>query len=99
MAFLGLNLEAHQGLLAVLSDAYKGIYLSQKNRPEGRKYFDLVISEVHGQRIVEIVEEKIKGKPVSEPSAATCEELILAVDGVSIGLCAGADVGAEEAEK
>ena len=30
---LGLNLEAHQGLLAVLSDAYQGIYLSQKDRP------------------------------------------------------------------
>ena len=97
---LGLNLEAHQGLLAVLSDAYKGIYLSQKNRPEGMKYFDLVISEVHGQRIVEIVEEKIKGKPVFGTFCIYVpEELILAVDGVSIGLCAGADVGAEEAEK
>jgi len=97
---LGLNLEAHQGLLAVLSDAYKGIYLSQKNRPEGMKYFDFVISEVHGRRIVEIVEEKSRGKQVFGTFCVYVpEELILAVDGLCIGLCAGADVGTEEAEK
>ena len=97
---LGLNLEAHQGLLAVLTDAYTGIYLSQKNRPEGMKYFDVVISEVHGLRIVEIVEEKQKGKQVFGTFCLYVpEELILAVDGVCIGLCAGADVGTEEAEK
>jgi len=97
---LGLNLEAHQGLLAVLSDAYQGIYLSQKNRPEGMKYFDFVISEVHGLRIVELVEEKKKGKQIFGTFCLYVpEELILAVDGVSIGLCAGADVGTEEAEK
>ena len=97
---LGLNLEAHQGLLAVLTDAYQGIYLSQKNRPEGMKYFDFVISEVHGLRIVELVEEKNKGKQVFGTFCLYVpEELILAVDGVSIGLCAGADVGTEEAEK
>ncbi len=97
---LGLNLEAHQGLLAVLSDAYQGIYLSQKNRPEGMKYFDFVISEVHGLRIVELVEEKKKGKQIFGTFCLYVpEELILAVDGLCIGLCAGADVGTEEAEK
>jgi hypothetical protein len=30
---LGLNVEAHNGLLAVLSDAYQNIYLSKPNRP------------------------------------------------------------------
>lgn len=40
---LGLNLEAHSGLLSVLTDAYKNIYLSQKNRPKGMGYFDFVI--------------------------------------------------------
>ncbi|OPY68443.1 MAG: R-phenyllactate dehydratase beta subunit [Syntrophorhabdaceae bacterium PtaU1.Bin034] len=97
---LGLNLEAHQGLLAVLSDAYQNIYLSQKNRPEGMKYFDFVISEVHGLRIVELLKEKAKGRPIIGTFCLYVpEELILAVDGVAIGLCAGADVGSEEAEK
>jgi benzoyl-CoA reductase/2-hydroxyglutaryl-CoA dehydratase subunit BcrC/BadD/HgdB len=97
---LGLNLEAHQGLLAVLSDAYQNIYLSQKNRPEGMKYFDFVISEVHGLRIVELLKEKAKGRPIIGTFCLYVpEELILAVDGVAVGLCAGADVGSEEAEK
>jgi len=97
---LGLNLEAHQGLLAVLGDAYQSIYLSQKNRPKGMEYFDFVISEVHGLRIVELLNHKKAGKLIVGTFCVYVpEELILAVDGVSIGLCAGADVGSEEAEK
>jgi benzoyl-CoA reductase/2-hydroxyglutaryl-CoA dehydratase subunit BcrC/BadD/HgdB len=97
---LGLNVQAHQGLLGVLSDTYQNIYLSQQNRPEGMKYFDFVISEVHGQRIVEIVNKKIEGKPIIGTFCVYVpEELILAVDGISVGLCAGADVGTDEAEK
>ena len=97
---LGLNIEAHEGLLAVLSDAYQNIYLSQKNRPQGMQYFDFVISEVHGQRIVELLKAKTDGKHIIGTFCIYVpEELILALDGVSIGLCAGADVGAEEAEK
>ena len=97
---LGLNLEAHEGLLAVLSDAYQNIYLSQKNRPKGMQYFDYVISEVHGLRIVELLKAKTEGKHIVGTFCIYVpEELILALDGVAIGLCAGADVGAEEAEK
>ena len=97
---LDINLEAHDGLLAVLSDAYQNIYLSQHNRPEGMKYFDFVISEVHGLRIEEIVEAKKQGrKMIGTFCVYVPEELILAVDGVCIGLCAGTDVGTDEAEK
>lgn len=97
---LEINLDAHGGLLAVLSDAYKNIYLSQKNRPEGMKYFDFVISEVHGLRIEEIVEAKKQGrKVVGTFCVYVPEEIILSVDGVCIGLCAGAEVGSDDAEK
>lgn len=97
---LGLNLDAHNGLLAVLSDFYTNIYLSQKNRPEGMKYFDFVVSEVHGLRIEEIVQAKKDGKKVIGTFCVYVpEEMILAVDGVCIGLCAGAEVGSDEAEK
>ena len=97
---LGLNLEAHDGLMAVLSDAYKNIYLSQQSRPAGMGYFDFVISEVHGQRIVEILKDKVDGKTIVGTFCLYVpEELILAVDGVAIGLCAGAEVGSDEAEK
>jgi benzoyl-CoA reductase/2-hydroxyglutaryl-CoA dehydratase subunit BcrC/BadD/HgdB len=97
---LGLNLEGHAGLLAVLSDAYQSIYLSQQNRPAAMAYFDFVISEVHGLRIVELLKDKTAGKLIVGTFCVYVpEELILAVDGVAIGLCAGADVGSEEAEK
>jgi benzoyl-CoA reductase/2-hydroxyglutaryl-CoA dehydratase subunit BcrC/BadD/HgdB len=97
---LGLNLEGHAGLLAVLSDAYQNIYLSQNNRPKGMGYFDFVVSEVHGLRIVELLKDKKAGKHIIGTFCVYVpEELILAADGVSIGLCAGADVGSEEAEK
>lgn len=97
---LGLNLEAHDGLLAVPSDAYKNIYLAQQNRPEGMKYFDFVISEVHGLRIEEIANANEAGhKVIGTFCVYVPEELILAVDGICIGLCAGADVGSDEAEK
>jgi benzoyl-CoA reductase/2-hydroxyglutaryl-CoA dehydratase subunit BcrC/BadD/HgdB len=97
---LGLDLDAHAGLLGVLSDAYKNIYLSQKNRPSGMDYFDFVISEVHGLRIKEIYEAKETGrKIVGGFCIYVPEEVVLAVDGVCIGLCAGAEVGSEDAEK
>jgi len=97
---IGLNLDAHAGLLGVLTDAYKSIYLSQKNRPKTMEYFDFVISEVHGLRIEEIYEaKKNKRKIVGTFCVYVPEELVLAVDGVCVGLCAGAEVGSAEAER
>ena len=97
---LGLNLENHAGLLGVLSEGYKNIYLSQKGRPEQMGYFDFVISEIHGLRVEEIFEaKKEKRKVVGTFCLYVPEEIVLAVDGVCIGLCAGAEVGADEAEK
>jgi benzoyl-CoA reductase/2-hydroxyglutaryl-CoA dehydratase subunit BcrC/BadD/HgdB len=97
---LGLNLENHTGLLGVLSDAYKNIYLSQNGRPKGMEYFDFVISEVHGLRIKEIYEAHEAGKKVVGTFCVFVpEEIILAAGGIAIGLCAGAEVGTEEAEK
>lgn len=97
---LGLNLANHAGLLGVLSDAYTSIFLSQKNRPEGMKYFDFVISEVHGLRVKEIMDAKAQGrKVVGTFCVYVPEEIVLSVDGVYVGLCAGADVGGVEAEK
>lgn len=97
---LGLNLEAHEGLLNFLGGAYKDIYLSQKNRPKGMEYFDFVISEVHGLRIKELMDAKEEGRKIIGTFCVYVpEELILAVNGISVGLCAGAEVGTQEAEK
>lgn len=96
---LGLDLIGHDALLSVLGGAYTDIFLSQKNRPEGMKYFDFVMSEVHGLRIKELMDAKAQGrKVIGSYCVFVPEELILAVDGVSVGLCAGAEFNFEGAE-
>jgi benzoyl-CoA reductase/2-hydroxyglutaryl-CoA dehydratase subunit BcrC/BadD/HgdB len=97
---LGLDLKGHDALLSVLGGAYQDIFLSQKNRPEGMKYFDFVMSEVHGLRIKELMDAKTQGRiVVGSYCVFVPEELILAVDGVSVGLCAGAEFNFEGAEE
>ena len=86
---LGLDLKAHDALLSILGGAYQDIFLP-KNRPEGMKYFDFVMSEVHGLRIKELMDAKAAGRiVVGSYCVFVPEELILAVDGVSVGLCPG----------
>ncbi len=97
---LGLDLEAHDALLGVLGPLYEQTFTKQPNRPQGMKYFDFVMSEVHGLRIKELVDAKQAGRKVV---GAFCtfvpEEIVLALDGILVGLCAGAEFATAEAEK
>jgi benzoyl-CoA reductase/2-hydroxyglutaryl-CoA dehydratase subunit BcrC/BadD/HgdB len=97
---LGIDLEAHDTLMQVLGQGYKDVYHSQEGRPEGMKYFDFVITEVHGLRIKELVDAQAEGrKVVGTFCVFVPEELVLAVDGICVGLCAGAPWALEEAER
>lgn len=99
-AELGLNLEKHDALLSVLSQAYQSIFLTQSHRPKGMDYFNFVMSEVHGLRIKELLDAKAQGrKVIGSFCVFVPEELILAVDGISVGLCTGAEFAFEDAEK
>jgi benzoyl-CoA reductase/2-hydroxyglutaryl-CoA dehydratase subunit BcrC/BadD/HgdB len=99
-AGLGLDLEAHDALLGVLSNAYQEIYLSQTRRPEAMAYFDFVMSEVHGLRIQELLEEKAAGrKIVGSYCVFVPEEIVLAANATLVGLCSGADFATDEVEK
>jgi len=97
---LGLDLVAHDALLGVLGKYYQDIFLAQKTRPAGMKYFDFVMSEVHGLRIKELLDEKNAGRKIV---GAYCvfvpEEIVLAGNATLVGLCAGADFAVEEVEK
>jgi len=87
-------------LLNVLGNAYKDIYLAQKNRPEGMGYFDFVMSEVHGLRIKELLDEKAQGrKIIGSYCVFVPEEIALAANATLVGLCSGADFAVEEVEK
>jgi benzoyl-CoA reductase/2-hydroxyglutaryl-CoA dehydratase subunit BcrC/BadD/HgdB len=97
---LGLDLEAHDALLDILGKGYQDIYLAQKNRPEGMGYFDFVMSEVHGLRIKELMDEKAAGrKVIGSFCVFVPEEIVRAADATLVGLCTGADFATEEVEK
>ena len=61
---LGMDLETHDQLCAVLPQAIGDVFLSQENRPEAMDYFDFVIAEVHGVRPAELIEFQKKGGKV-----------------------------------
>jgi benzoyl-CoA reductase/2-hydroxyglutaryl-CoA dehydratase subunit BcrC/BadD/HgdB len=97
---LGLDLDAHDALLGVLGPLYQETFMHQSSRPEGMKYFDFVMSEVHGLRIRELMDAKAAGRKVFGSFCVFVpEELVLAVDGILVGLCAGAEFAPDEAEK
>jgi benzoyl-CoA reductase/2-hydroxyglutaryl-CoA dehydratase subunit BcrC/BadD/HgdB len=97
---LGLDLEAHDTLLEVLSKAYGDIFMSQENRPEAMQYFDFVMSEVHGLRIKELMDAKEQGKKVIGTYCTFVpEELVLAANGIMVGLCAGADFALDQVDR
>lgn len=97
---LGLDISAHDGLLKVLGQFYGDIYLSQDKRLKGMEYMDFVLSEVHGLRIQELQDAKTAGKKVIGTFCVFVpEELIWAANGICVGLCAGAEIGKESAEK
>jgi benzoyl-CoA reductase/2-hydroxyglutaryl-CoA dehydratase subunit BcrC/BadD/HgdB len=99
-AELGLDLEAHDALLGVLGPLYEQTFTKQPSRPDGMKYFDFVMSEVHGLRIKELVDAKQAGRRVVGTFCTFVpEEIVLALDGILVGLCAGAEFATPEAEK
>lgn len=60
---LGMDLETHDQLCAVLPTAFGDVYLSQENRPEGMAFYDFVVSDIHGIRPAELIElQKAGGK-------------------------------------
>ncbi|MFX1293817.1 MAG: double-cubane-cluster-containing anaerobic reductase [Promethearchaeota archaeon] len=85
---LGIDLKKHDELLRVLPDIYKEIYIdSQKNRPD-MSFFEFVVGDIHGIRIKELIEAKNK-KVIGTFCIYVPDELIIALDAISIGLCGG----------
>lgn len=97
---LGLDLKTHELVLETVGNAYQQVFLSQKNRPKGMEYFDFVVSEIHGLRIRELLDAKDEGrKIVGTFCVFVPEEIVLAVNAICVGLCAGAELGFEAAEE
>ena len=87
---LGMDLESHDLLCQVLPTAVGDVFLTQENRPKGMDFWDLVISEVHGIRPKELIEEQKKGRKVFGTFCVYVpDEVILAANGIVTGLCGG----------
>ena len=87
---LGMDLEAHDTLCSVLPQAFGDIYLSQKNRPEGMAFWDMVVSDIHGIRPAELIEAQKQGRKVFGTFCLYVpDEIIVAADGIVTGLCGG----------
>jgi len=87
---LGMDLEAHDNLCQVLPTAVGDVFLTQENRPKAMDFWDLVISEVHGIRPAELIEEQKKGRKVFGTFCVFVpDEIIIALDGIVTGLCGG----------
>jgi benzoyl-CoA reductase/2-hydroxyglutaryl-CoA dehydratase subunit BcrC/BadD/HgdB len=99
-ADLGIDLNTHDAVLEIVGNLYKDIFLSQKDRPKGMEYFDFVISEIHGLRIKELMDAKAEGrKIIGSFCVFVPEEFVIAVNGIAIGLCAGAELAFDVAEQ
>jgi benzoyl-CoA reductase/2-hydroxyglutaryl-CoA dehydratase subunit BcrC/BadD/HgdB len=97
---LGMNIQAHEGLLAALGKGYSDVFLSQQNRPAGMGYLDFVMSEIHGLRIEELLQARKQGRKVIGTFCLYVpEEILIAAEAISVGLCAGADFGTDLAEQ
>ncbi|MGN0071013.1 MAG: double-cubane-cluster-containing anaerobic reductase [Atopobiaceae bacterium] len=99
---LDMDVEAHDGLLGAVGQMYGDSFLSQKNRPSSTAYFDNFACNMHSGRIKEMLDAKKADehkKIVGSFCAYVPEEIIMAADGISVGLCSGADFDAAEVEE
>ena len=87
---LGMDLETHDLLCQVLPTAVGDVFMTQENRPKAMDFWDLVISEVHGIRPAELIEEQKKGRKVFGTFCVFVpDEVIIAANGIVTGLCGG----------
>ena len=97
---LGLDLPTHNAVLETVGKMYQDIFLTQKERPESMEYFDFVVSEIHGLRIKELLDDKKEGKKIVGTFCVFVpEEIVIALGAISIGLCAGAELGSDLSEE
>ena len=99
---LGMNLEDHDMLLGAVGQMYADMFLTQHNRPASTSYLDFVATNIHSGRIKEMLDKKAAGqatKIVGSFCLYVPEEIVLAVDGIPVGLCSGADWATDKVEE
>ena len=93
---LGMNLADHDMLLGAVGQMYGDMFLTQSNRPKSTSYLDFVATNIHSGRIKEMLDKKEAGeatKIVGSFCVYVPEEIVLACDGIPVGLCSGGRLG------
>lgn len=97
---LGMDLENHDNLCAVLPTAFGDVYLSQENRPESMDFWDMVVADIHGIRPAELVEAQKNGQKVFGTFCVYVpDEVVIAANGIVTGLCGGSQFWVPDGEK
>ena len=97
---LGMDLENHDNLCQALPVAFGDTYLSQKNRPAGMAFYDMVVSEIHGIRHAELVEHQKKGGKVFGTFCVYVpDEVVFAAGAIATGLCGGSQFWVPDGER
>ena len=97
---LGIDMEKHDQLLAILPEIFKEIYVkTQKNRPAAIGFWDFVVGDIHGIRVSELKKAKQLGKKVIGTFCLYVpDEIIIALDAICVGLCGGTNFSNYAAE-
>ncbi len=97
---LDMDVERFDKARQMLGGAYAKIFRSQANRPQKMAYFDEMISEIFGGRVKELVQAKKEGRPVVGTFCVYIpEEIVVAANGICVGLCGGSPGSIPDAEK
>jgi len=97
---LGMDLDTHDKLCAVLPEAFGNVFLSQENIPEGMDYFYTVAADIHGLRPAELIEAQKQGRKVFGTFCVFVpDEVIIAADAIVTGLCGGSQFWVPDGEK
>ena len=97
---LGMDVEMHDQLCAVLPQAFGDVFLSQENRPEGLDYYNMVVADIHGIRPAELIEHQKKGGKVFGTFCVYVpDEIVFAADAIATGLCGGSQFWVPGGEK
>ncbi|MHA1411531.1 MAG: double-cubane-cluster-containing anaerobic reductase [Promethearchaeota archaeon] len=88
---LNIDLEKHDQLLEAFPNIFTEVYLnSQKNRPKNMAFWDMVVGDIHGIRVNELKNAKDQGKKIIGTFCLYVpDEIIFALDAISVGLCGG----------
>lgn len=97
---LGMDVETHDQLCAVLPQAFGDVFISQENRPEGMDYYNMVVADIHGIRPAELIEHQKKGGKVFGTFCVYVpDEIVFAADAIATGLCGGSQFWVPGGEK